>query len=223
MKKIILNIYVARLLIKPLLVFHQVLHKLISRLSIILNNGKHPKMEIMNYMEWFVSKVNSDETVLDVGSHHGEMVKALSRKAKQVIGIEIVKKNFELAKKINMGPNITYLYGDATEYQFEPQQKIDCVTLSNVLEHIEHRVHFLKSLKEKIPWRNSQIKILIRVPMIDRDWLTIYKKNMGIDYRLDPTHYVEYTFEQFSEEIKSANLKLAYYHIKFGEIYAVCC
>ena len=58
--------------------------------------------------------------------------------------------------------------------------------------------------------------------MIDRDWLSVYKKNIGIDYRLDPTHFTEYTLSDFQKEIKDANLELESYKIRFGEIYAIC-
>lgn len=58
--------------------------------------------------------------------------------------------------------------------------------------------------------------------MFNRDWITLYKKELGIEWRLDKTHYVEYTMETFQDEMKNAGLKIESHEIKFGEIYALC-
>ena len=58
--------------------------------------------------------------------------------------------------------------------------------------------------------------------MINRDCITIYKKDIGLDYRLDPTHYIEYTFEDFKKELDEAGIDIVEFELKFAEIYAVC-
>jgi hypothetical protein len=58
--------------------------------------------------------------------------------------------------------------------------------------------------------------------MIDRDWITVYKKQIGIEYRLDKTHYTEYTYLQLKEELKKSNIEILSHYIQFGELYAVC-
>jgi hypothetical protein len=57
--------------------------------------------------------------------------------------------------------------------------------------------------------------------MINRDWITLYKKELGLDYRLDKRHYVEYTLESFEGELREAGLKIMDYSVQFGEIWAV--
>jgi hypothetical protein len=84
-----------------------------------------------------------------------------------------------------------------------------------VLEHIDKRVEFLTSLKKLAP------KILVRVPMLNRSWIDIYKKELGLEYRLDLTHFIEYTLEGFKEELNRAGLRISDYSIQFGEIWAV--
>ena len=64
-------------------------------------------------------------------------------------------------------------------------------------------------------------KFLIRVPMIERSWITLYKKELGIEYRLDRTHRIEYTMESFIRELEKAGLEISKYSIQFGEIWAV--
>lgn len=68
--------------------------------------------------------------------------------------------------------------------------------------------------------RHSNL-FLIRVPMLDRDWVTLYKKELGLEYRLDVTHFVEYTLNSFAKELEDAGLKMESYRVRYGEIYAV--
>ena len=77
------------------------------------------------------------------------------------------------------------------------------------------RVKFLMSAKKLAS------KFLIRVPMLSRSWIDVYKKELGLEYRLDKTHFIEYTFEGFKEELSRAGLKVLDYSIQFGEIWAV--
>ena len=62
--------------------------------------------------------------------------------------------------------------------------------------------------------------MLIRVPMINKSWIILYKKELGLEYRLDKTHQIEYTLNGFKDEMKQANLELIHYSIQFGEIWA---
>ena len=57
--------------------------------------------------------------------------------------------------------------------------------------------------------------------MLERDWLVLYKKQMGIDYRLDSTHHIEYTASQFDSELKQAGITVQEIETRFGEIFAV--
>ena len=221
LKNIILNKFIAKLLLKPMLKLHSFTYVFAGKLAIVLNNGVHPKHSIMKYKEWFVNNIQDDWVVLDVGCNTGMMVDVMSKKAKFIYGIEIEKKYINKAKSRYKKVNIEFFNADATSFDYTNLDAIDCVTLSNVLEHIEQRVEFLDKLVSQIKWRDKK-RLLIRVPMIDREWISVYKRDIGVDYRLDPTHYTEYTFEEFEEELHEADLKIVNHHIKFGEIYAKC-
>ena len=73
-----------------------------------LNNGRHPKHEIMKYKEWFLSNIHSNWTILDIGSNDGKMPKLLSTKASLVYGIEISPQLVAKAKQENPEANIQY-------------------------------------------------------------------------------------------------------------------
>jgi len=221
MKWLLLNKLVAKILHKLILKMHTLSYELSGIFASILNDGIHPKHKIMRYKEWFVDNIEDDWVVLDVSCNTGMMPEIVSKKANFVYGIEIEAKHIKEAKEKHQKDNIEFIYADATIYDYSSCQSIDVVILSNVLEHIEHRVEFLQKLIKQIKWNNKK-RFLIRVPMIDREWIAIYKKELGLEYRLDRTHFTEYTFTEFEEELNKAGIDIKKYHIRFGEIYAVC-
>ncbi len=177
------------------------------------HTGIHPKHKILNYHQFFIDNISSTDTILDIGSGNGAVAYDAAKKAKHVVGIDFSSKNIHQSKKTYQTKNLKFIEGDATTYEFDAQ--FDVIILSNVLEHIEHRIKFLQKISAIAP------KILIRVPMLTRDWITIYKKQEGYEYRLDATHYIEYSEDVFREEILKANLHIQHLYTKFGELYAV--
>ena len=187
----------------------------LSVIAILQNKGVHPKHRILNYHKFFLDHVESSDTVLDIGCSHGNNAFDVAQKAKEVVGIDIEKKYIEVARKKFSKSNITYIIGDATTYKFD--KKFDKVILASVLEHIDNRVDLLKKL------HSLTDIVLFRVPLITREWLPVYKKEQGIDYRLDKTHFTEYTLEQAKEELDQSGWKFREYSIQFGEIWGVLC
>ena len=202
---------------------HNALYDLCGSLAIVVNGGKHPKHRLLRYQEWFRDHIEPDWGVIDVGSNTGCMAALLAEKARYVYGIEIVTGLVEIARRTHVASNLEFLGGDATDFDYSNCQLIDCVTLSNVLEHISDRSAFVLMLRQRLPWRDpEQCNFLIRVPSIERDWLAPFKKELGVEYRLDRTHEIEYTREAFLEELGAAGLRVESFDVRFGEFYAVC-
>ena len=202
-----------RNLAKLALRLHNFSYKLATRLAIRAEDGLHPKHRLMNYHKFFVDNVSPEDTVLDIGCGNGALTFDVAKKAKRIIGIDLSKKNIKIAKEKFSRENIEYIQGDILKSL--PDEKFDVIILSNILEHIPNRIEFLENLKNKAQ------KFLIREPMINRDWITLYKKELGVEWRSDPTHFTEYTLEEFKEELEKVNLNLENYTIQFGEIWAV--
>lgn len=202
-----------KLLISLLLKLDNLTYKLISIFIVKAHKGIHPKHEILKYHDFFTKNINTNDKILDIGCGNGALAHDLAKKAKHVTGIDISDKNIRFAKSKFKSPNIKYINGDATTYNF--QQNFDVVVLSNVLEHIDDRQIFLKKIKKLAP------SFLIRVPMVTRDWLAMYKKQQGVEYRLDPGHKTEYSIENFQKEISQVGLKIKNYSVQYGEIWAI--
>ncbi|MCD4832066.1 MAG: class I SAM-dependent methyltransferase [Anaerohalosphaeraceae bacterium] len=223
LKKLVLNKFLAGLFIKPLARLHSATYRWVSRYAIVLNDGFHPKHTIIDYALWFTSHIESGQTVLDIGSNHGKLTKALSQRAGFVYGIELSAKLVAQAKARNSADNIEYICADATEFDYSKIKLLDYIVLSNVLEHIENRVSFLRKIIGQVSRRGpGNLKVLIRVPAVDRDWLVAYKKQLGVEWRLDKTHFTEYTIETLASELAAAGLKILESETHFGEIYVIC-
>lgn len=207
MKKI--NTWLAKIALN----LHTFSYKLLSHFAIKAEGGLHPKHRLMNYHQFFLDNISSSDSVLDIGCNTGDLTFEVAKKAKKVMGVEIEEKYVTKAKQKKSLPNLTYVHGDATKHFTD--EKFDVVILSNVLEHIEDRKKFLTDIKHLAP------KFLIRVPMMDREWPVLYKKELGLEWRLDSTHFTEFTLASFTKELREAGYTIKESSVQFGEIWAV--
>lgn len=198
-------------ILKQLLSFDNFLHRWISFFA--FENNLHPKHRLTQYHQFFLDNIGPSDNVLDVGCGLGILARDIAQQANKVVGIDINKQYLATAKEKYNCANLIYIHGDATTYKFK--ETFDVLILSNTLEHIKDRTNFLKKLKPHAR------KFLIRVPMINRDWLVLLKKELGIEHRLDPTHFTEYTEKSFKKELTAAGLSIKNLSVRFGEIYCV--
>lgn len=210
-KKYVLRPGIIKQLVRVVLKLHNLSYGLAGMFSQAMEPDRlHPKHRLTDYHQWFSAQLRPEWHILDVGCGNGALAADLAGHCKQITGIDISRKDIEEAKQRVKGE---FICADITTYSFNG--KFDAIILSNVLEHIENRVSFLKKLRE------HSNRFLIRVPMVDRDWITLYKRELKVEYRLDPGHFIEYTLDTFIEEIEKAGLKLDSYRIRYGEIYAI--
>jgi 2-polyprenyl-3-methyl-5-hydroxy-6-metoxy-1,4-benzoquinol methylase len=169
----------------------------------------------MNYHKFFIDNINVGDIVLDVGCGNGAVAYDLAAKAARVIGIEIKEKNIKTAKEKFSRSNLEFVAGDCLDFDFSKLgvEKFDAIVISNVLEHLNERIEFLKKLHK------LSDKILLRVPLITRDWLAVYKKENGFKYKLSAEHHIEYTEEILIEELRQAGWGIEKYFVKFGEVW----
>ena len=176
--------------------------------------GVHPKHRLTGYHDFFCNRLSSGEAVLDIGCGNGNLTYDMAEKAgARVTGIELSENNYRQAIERYSHPKVTYIHGDALTDL--PNTAFDTVVMSNVLEHLEDRIRFLTRVKRQI----SPARWLFRVPLYERDWRVPLMKEIGVDYRLDPTHCIEYVQEDFVKELNSAGLEAIHMEIRWGEIW----
>jgi len=191
------------------------LYSLEGETAVAYGGGVHTKHRHIRYHDFFVERIAAGETVLDIGCGYGAVAcDVATRSAAVVTAIDLNPQNIQQARERHAGAGVTYIHGDATRDL--PAGHYDVVILSNVLEHIEHRVEFLKRVSQAA----TPDRWLLRVPLFEREWRVPLKKELGLDWRLDPTHFTEYTQESFEQEIAEAGLEITHKEIRWGEIWS---
>jgi hypothetical protein len=97
-------------------------------------------------------------------------------------------------------------------------ETFDIIVLSSVLEHLEDRSDFLKSLAKKFRPK----KFLIRVPTFEQHYFKALKRELGLFAFVDSTHVIEYSPDIFKAEMAQANLIVDHLEIRWGDIWAEC-
>ena len=199
-----------------LLEYDNTINVCLSRAACESNGGEHPKHRLMRYADFFSERIVDGESVIDIGCGNGYVALnvASGHPQSKILGIDHNPVNIEAARKKNTLSNLSFILGDF--YRDLPREKFDKIILSNVLEHIDKRPEFLKEVIGSTGAR----EILIRVPLFDRDWKVPLKKELGIESRLDNTHFIEYTQEVFLDEMREAGLKIKHMEIRWSEIWA---
>ena len=200
--------------LKELLELQEALMYQVNQTAIRYEGGIHPKHRLMDYHRFFIERLNKNDRVLDIGCGYGAVAFSMAKAGALVTGIDMDETNLRHARKRYKHENLKFLLGDIRKDL--PDGKFDVIVMSNVLEHIEDRIGLLKMIRDKFKPK----LLLIRVPMINRDWLVPLKKELGIPYFSDPTHYTEYTLESFKGEMVEAGLTFRHAEIKWGEIWA---
>jgi SAM-dependent methyltransferase len=185
--------------------------------SLGYGDGVHVKHRLMRYHDFFVERIGPTDRVLDVGCGYGAVARSIAqRTGADVTGIDLDAANVAQARSAPLA-RLHFVHGRAPEDV--PPQGFDVIVLSNVLEHIEHRVAFLRELQT----RTGAPRLLIRVPMINRDWRVPLRAELGLFHFSDPTHSVEYTREGFESEMREAGLRVVHLQINWGEIWSEVC
>ena len=182
--------------------------------AIAYDEGVHAKHRLMRYHDFFVDRVHEGERVLDVGCGKGELAYDLAeRGGATVVAIDASPWMLEFARARFTHPRVTYVQADAVDYA--PDKRVDLAVLSNVLEHIDRRAELLRSLRE----RAGATRLLIRVPVLERDWTVPLRQEVGLPHFSDPEHKLEYDAELLRNELGEAGWTMGDPILRWGEIW----
>lgn len=206
-----------RALLRLLLVLDNVLYRYTSLAAVRYGGGLHPKHRLTAYHDFFARHIGDGDRVLDIGCGLGVVdYDVVTRTGAVVTGVDHDAAAIAHAQQRYRHDRLRFVGGDA--WTAAAGQAFDVVVLSNVLEHLDDRVEFLTTIRMKIAPR----RLLIRVPLFERDWRVPLKAELGVDYRLDPTHRIEYREREFRDDVHRGGFAVLETEIRWGEIWAVC-
>lgn len=194
------------------------LERVIAERAMAHGGGVHPKHHLTRYADFFVERIGEDERVLDIGCGYGEVARAIARARPRAVvrGIDIEAPLIRQAEAADNPPNLTFAAGDATVAL--PEGPWTAVVFSNVLEHLEDRVGFLRELVAAQHPRS----VLVRVPSFERSWHVPMRKALGMGYFNDRTHFIEHTETELRAELAAAGLEVLELRQVWGELWAAC-
>lgn len=198
------------------------LYSLQGQAAVETEGGLHPKHRLMRYHDFFVERLERGARVIDLGSGVGALACSMARRARvHVTGMDWDESNLARSRQAatvldegeDAGPggSLQWVLGDITTHRAEGEFQV--VVLSNVLEHLRDRAALLRKWRE---WYRATT-FLIRVPAFDREWRAPWKKELGVEWRLDPTHETEYTQAQLERELGHAGLTITECVARWGE------
>lgn len=177
--------------------------------------GLHPKHRLTRYHEFFASRVRRDERVLDLGCGNGALSISIAKAGARVTGMDLSEKSLARARLAAEQTALThapaFVKGDITTDRVPGE--FDTIVMSNVLEHVDERPARLRGWRS---WYGSP-RFLIRVPAFDRDWRVPWKRELGVEWRLDLTHEIEYTRDELTRELSAAGLEVTELASAWGE------
>lgn len=201
--------------LRRLFAFDDELDQAIINASTAYGAGIHPKHRLMKYHQFFIDRSKGARRILDVGCGRGivshEMVMQLPDA--EIVGVDADETCIRFARKHFEHARLRFVRGMAP--QDLSGETFDVVVLSNVLEHVDKRQDFLQELTRLC----SPAKTLVRLPLFDRDWVIPLRKELGLPYFSDSTHFAELTASEWIGEVESADLEVTHHEIRWGEIW----
>jgi 2-polyprenyl-3-methyl-5-hydroxy-6-metoxy-1,4-benzoquinol methylase len=190
----------------------------INERAMAYGRNEHPKHRLMPYHQFFVDRIKDGERVLDVGCGYGAVARSIAREHPNcaVVGMDLNEPRLAQARAAINPSNLDFVKGDAT--QAVPSGNWDVVVLSNVLEHITDRLRFLTDLQQA----TRAPRILIRVPLFERDWQMPLRRELAINYFSDDDHKIEHELKEFHAELNAVGLHAVETLTLWGEIWADC-
>jgi SAM-dependent methyltransferase len=191
------------------------LYPIESAKSVAYGQGVHSKHRHMQYHTFFTKRIVATDRVLDIGSGIGALAHSIATQTgAQVTGIEYNADHVRTARERYQTDRIQYIEADI--YQTTLTDQFDVIVMSNVLEHLTDRPNLLRRIQSM----TGAQRFLIRVPRFDRHWSVPLKKELGIEWRLDEDHKIEYTPEIFAAEMHEAGLNIQHVEYRWDEIWA---
>lgn len=186
--------------------------------AMIYGGGVHPKHRLMRYHDFFVERIPAGSRVLDIGCGYGAVARSIALRVpgSTVVGADLDRAHLAQARTGNVPVNLSFVEADARRDL--PAGPWRVVVLSNVLEHIEDRIGFLSDILRQA----QPEKVLIRVPLFERDWKVALRKDLGVNYFSDQTHFIEHTRAELARELTAGGLEQTETILLWGEIWTEC-
>lgn len=166
----------------------------------------HPK-HLLNPSPWFISYIDKDDSILDLGCGNGQNSIKAAKIAQKVVGLDYDGNQLEIANKSAQSlrlKNLTFKKANLEESLELPNHSFDKVLLLDVLEHLYHRNEILREIRRVTKPGGV---IFIGVPNSQTSWKK-FIRSTGLNSFSDPDHKVEFSKTEIEKLLKAHKYKV---------------
>ncbi|OGV58788.1 MAG: hypothetical protein A2X49_15390 [Lentisphaerae bacterium GWF2_52_8] len=189
---------------QELALWFDVLKKVETRINVICNDYydmKHPKHHLwLAHNQYLLDAVKPGERVLDIGCGGSYYQQLIAEKASELIGVDCREDQLAIARRNNTKSNVHYYLMDINKEL--PPGDFDLAICSHVLEHLDDPVSVLRKIRKRVK------RLVVKVPLVDSNWMKLVKKDIGLFYYDDADHRIEYTEELLREQLIAAGWRI---------------
>ena len=168
----------------------------------------HPKHLISTGEDekWYMGYVQPGMRVLDVGSANGVHSRRVAQQASQVVGMEYLWHDVQVARGLNDAErvtNVAFALDNVEQGIAIADNQFDLVMFFDVIEHLYRRVDVLREIGRVM---HADGMLLVSAPNRATSW----KQRLaaaGLFYYTDPDHKIEYTWDDFLVELRAGGFE----------------
>ena len=152
----------------------------------------HPKHLIAIERPWYLSRIKSNDVVLDLGCNNGQHCLKIAGHCRKVIGMDFDNQQLAIARNTARDrqiKNIEFISGNLEKKLEFPDSSFSKVIFLDVLEHLVNRGQILAEIRRVLKPKGL---LLIAIPNSESSWKKL-QRSVGINSFADPDHKIEYS------------------------------
>lgn len=167
----------------------------------------HPKHLIKNAEAWYISQINPDDNVLDIGCGVGQDALRCAKLSKSVVAFDTSQNDIKIAQKQALKDkirNAKFIIFDAEKKLPFRNKSFSKILMFDVIEHVSNGEKLIKEAKRVL---KDNGKLLLLTDNPETSWKN-FQKSAGIFYYADSDHKYEYSKEEIIKLLSDNNFKI---------------
>ena len=168
----------------------------------------HPKHLVsLPWTAWYLAHLHPSDRVLDVGCANGTHTLRVAGRCRSVVGVDYDQTQLGVAHAqlgVAGASNVAFVLADVTTGWPFREKQFDAVLCLDVIEHLVPRGEVLRTIRRGL---KDDGRLLISAPNRETAWRRRLRE-AGLFAFSDPDHKVEYTREEFTEELERGGFRV---------------
>jgi ubiquinone biosynthesis O-methyltransferase len=182
--------------------FYDIYHKKNDRYQGVIGENNFTYFLLLSYLRFVLLDVKANGNVLDVGCGVGTLAFYLASKGLTVTGIDVSSRAVEIARANRLSKELPVEFQLADVTKLATKEKYDLVICTEVVEHIENDLKFLKSIHEHVSPKGY---LFLSTPSLNAP---LYRLGVLKKFDDEVGHLRRYTEESITELVSKAGFEV---------------